>query len=103
MLTHRTVGSVMTREVVRVARVVRVAPATGFRDIVEEVPGHVEGASPAAVRAEVTHGRAVLGRTTDPPYPVPVTDRTGRTPEPVAVTAGTSGHRNKEVRHGNHP
>ena len=71
MLTHRTVGSVMTREVVRVA------PATGFRDIVAEVLGHAEGVSPAAVGAEVTHGRA--------------------------VTAGTSGHRSKEVRHGNHP
>ncbi|WP_405015313.1 CBS domain-containing protein [Kitasatospora sp. NBC_01539] len=86
-------------------------------DIVEEVLGHVEGVSPAAVGIEVAHGRVVLSGTIDPPYLVPivlrlcrsvdgvvsVTDRTGHTPGPATVTAGTSEHRSGEARHGNHP
>ncbi|MFC9329254.1 CBS domain-containing protein [Kitasatospora sp. NPDC057015] len=86
------------------------------QDIVEEVLGHVAGVSPAAVGVEVAQGRVVLSGTIEAPHLVPivlrlcrsvdgvvsVTDRTGRTPEPMTLITHPEQHRNAEVRHGNH-
>ncbi|MFI6845190.1 BON domain-containing protein [Kitasatospora sp. NPDC050467] len=119
MLTHRTLRDVMTRDVVRIA------PACGFReiieplgerDIVEEVLRRVEGVSAAAVGVEAGQGRVVLGGVIEPPYLVPivvrlcrsvdgvvsVTDRTGRVPEQMSVTADPAEVSNQEARHGTH-